>query len=76
MMRAPTRVVSCVLSATALLVAWPVPQSDAAGGEDVTIRADQFDPKELTVEVGTEVTWTNKDYGKVHSVTDDDGSFE
>ncbi len=46
------------------------------GGDDVSIVNLQFDPKELTVEVGTEVTWTNKDTGQVHSVTADDGSFD
>lgn len=48
----------------------------AAGGHDVSIQAGQFDPRELTVEVGEEVTWTNKDSGHVHSVTADDGSFD
>ena len=75
-MRAPTRVVCFVLLATASSLVVAVPRGGAAGGEDVTIRTGQFEPRELTVEVGQEVTWTNKDYGKVHSVTADDGSFD
>ena len=75
-MRAPTRVVRFVLLAVASTLVVAVPQGEAAGGEDVAIRTGQFEPKELTVEAGTEVTWTNKDPGKVHSVTADDGSFD
>jgi plastocyanin len=76
MMRASTRVLWFVLLATGLTLVLAVPQGGAAGGHDVNIVAGQFDPKELTVEVGGEVTWTNKDPGKVHSVTADDGSFD
>ncbi|HEY3240540.1 MAG TPA: hypothetical protein VGL92_13300 [Acidimicrobiia bacterium] len=76
MMRAPTRVLWFALLATAVTLVLAVPQGGAAGGHDVNIVAGQFDPKELTVEVGQEVTWTNKDPGKVHSVTADDGSFD
>ena len=75
-MRAPTRVVCLVLLATGSTLVLAVPRGGAAGSEDVTIRTGQFEPRELTVEVGQEVTWTNKDYGKVHSVTADDGSFD
>jgi plastocyanin len=53
-----------------------VPQGGAAAGDDVVITGRQFSPRETTVEVGTEVTWTNKDTGHVHSVTADDGSFD
>ncbi len=76
MMRAPTRVVCFVLLTTGLVLALAVPQGGAAGGHDVNIVSSQFDPKELTIEVGEEVTWTNKDPGRVHSVTADDGSFD
>jgi plastocyanin len=42
----------------------------------VVIQSRQFTPPELTVGVGEEVTWTNKDAPRVHSVTADDGSFD
>ncbi|MGH2651884.1 MAG: hypothetical protein ACRDHK_11825, partial [Actinomycetota bacterium] len=42
----------------------------------VVITQHQFAPRELTVEVGTAVTWTHKDGEHVHSVTADDGSFD
>jgi plastocyanin len=76
MMPAPTRVVALVLLATGFSLVLATPQGGAAGGHDVNIVARQFDPRELTVEVGQEVTWTNKDTGHVHSVTADDGSFD
>ncbi len=76
MMRAPVKVLSAVLLATGLTLVTAVPQGGAAGGHDVTIVSGQFDPKELTIEIGGEVTWTNKDPDKVHSVTADDGSFD
>src|SRR5439155_812721 len=42
----------------------------------VSIQHHQFDPRELTVNVGDEVTWTHRDGEQVHSVTADDGSFD
>jgi len=48
----------------------------AAGGRNVSIQQHQFNPRELTVNVGDEVTWTNRDGEQVHSVTADDGSFD
>ena len=48
----------------------------AGGGRSVSIQHHQFDPRELTVNVGDEVTWTNRDGEQVHSVTADDGSFD
>ena len=47
---------------------------DKAGGPKVTIKNFQFDPKELTVTVGTEVEWM--DEGGRHTVWSDDGSFK
>jgi plastocyanin len=76
MMPAPTRVVAIVLLATGFTLVLATPQGEAAGGHDINIVTHQFDPRELTVEVGEEVTWTNKDSGHVHSVTADDGSFD
>jgi plastocyanin len=49
---------------------------EAAGRRQVVIQNRQFTPPELTVGVGEEVTWTNKDSPRVHSVTADDGSFD
>ncbi len=34
-----------------------------------------FDPQEISIEVGDEVTWTNND-GTAHTVTADDDSFD
>jgi plastocyanin len=76
MMPAPTKVVAIALLVTGLTLVLAAPQGGAAGGHDVNVVARQFDPRELTVEVGEEVTWTNKDPGHVHSVTADDGSFD
>jgi plastocyanin len=53
-----------------------LPPSGEAARRNVAITARQFDPKELTVGVGDEVTWINKDRGQAHSVTADDGSFD
>lgn len=48
----------------------------AAGGEQaISIEGFAFGPADITVPVGTTVTWTNND-GPPHTVTADDGSFE
>ena len=75
-MRGVTRALWWAVLVVATATVFPTPPSGAAGGDDVEIRTGQFLPQELTVEVGTEVTWTNKDDGQVHSVTADDGSFD
>jgi plastocyanin len=65
------------LAAGALVVAAPDQEVAAAGGgRNVSIEHRQFVPKELTVSVGDEVTWTHRDGEQVHSVTADDGSFD
>jgi plastocyanin len=64
-----------VLAAGMLVVAAPG-EGGAAGGRSVSIAQHQFDPRELTVSVGDEVTWTHRDGEQVHSVTADDGSFD
>lgn len=51
-------------------------EGGAAGGRSVSIEQRQFLPRELTVGVGDEVTWTHRDGDQVHSVTADDGSFD
>ena len=60
------------------LVVLPPPGGSAAGsgGRSVSIEQRQFAPRELTVSVGDEVTWTHRDGDQVHSVTADDGSFD
>lgn len=54
------------------------PEAGVAAGSpkrSVSIEQRQFAPRELTVNLGDEVTWTNRDGEQVHSVTADDGSF-
>ncbi len=46
-----------------------------AGGETVSIANFAFDPAELTVPVGTTVTWENTDTAP-HTATAEDGSFD
>lgn len=65
------------LTAAMVVVAAPGQGSAAGGsGRSVSILHHQFDPRELTVSVGDEVTWTHRDGEQVHSVTADDGSFD
>ena len=64
------------LAAGVLVVAAPDKGVAAGGGRSVSIEHRQFVPKELTVSVGDEVTWTHRDGEQVHSVTADDGSFD
>jgi plastocyanin len=61
---------------TGLVVIVGMPPSGEAARRNVAIAAKQFEPRELTVAVGDEVTWVNKDDGQAHSVTADDGSFD
>ena len=64
------------LAAGVLVMACPDVGVAAGGGRSVSIEHRQFVPKELTVSVGDEVTWTHRDGEQVHSVTADDGSFD
>lgn len=48
---------------------------DAVAGDAVQIVDFQFEPQDLTVEVGTTVTFTNDD-GFAHTAEADDGSFD
>ena len=45
----------------------------SAAGAKITITNFKFEPKDITVKVGTIVTWENKE--GTHSVNADDGSF-
>ena len=67
---------ACGALAAGVLVASPDVGVAAGGGRSVSIEHRQFVPKELTVSVGDEVTWTHRDGEQVHSVTADDGSFD
>jgi predicted lipoprotein with Yx(FWY)xxD motif len=51
------------------------PMASPAAGSAVTIKGFAFDPPQLTVAVGTTVTWTNQD-GVAHTVTADKGEFD
>ena len=50
-------------------------QSPGAGGDEVAIEGFAFDPLDLEVPAGTEVTWTNAD-PEAHTVTANDDSFD
>jgi len=67
---------ACGALAAGMLVAAPDVGVAAGGGRSVSIEHRQFVPRELTVSVGDEVTWTHRDGEQVHSVTADDGSFD
>jgi plastocyanin len=69
---------TCGALATAAVVMAAPDDGVAAGSgkRSVSIEQRQFAPRELTVNVGDEVTWTNRDGEQVHSVTADDGSFD
>jgi LPXTG-motif cell wall-anchored protein len=47
----------------------------ATSTSSVTIRDFEFDPKDITVSVGTTVTWTNQG-PTAHTATADDGTFD
>jgi plastocyanin len=47
----------------------------AAGGDAVDIKGFAFNPGDVSVAVGTKVTWTNDDSAK-HRVKANDGSFD
>jgi len=64
------------LAAASLVLAAPGKGQAAGGGRSVSIEHREFVPRELTVSVGDEVTWTHRDGEQVHSVTADDGSFD
>ena len=51
------------------------PRGDEGAAAGVSIKDFEFQPRELTVKAGANVTWTNEG-GSSHTVTADDGSFE
>ena len=76
---APIRRTASLLSLFALAVAGCGGDDEAGGGEErgggnvVSMRDLQFQPRELTVEVGQRVTWRNDDTAP-HNVVTQDGS--
>jgi plastocyanin len=78
------RRVSYVLTITAMLVAMlagrqttqaAVPAAPPAAGAEVKIDNFSFTPATLTVAVGTEVTWTNRD-DIPHTIVSDDKTIK
>jgi plastocyanin len=67
------RAALCLIGALVLgaLAAAPVWAQNA----DVSVLDDAFRPREIQIESGTTVTWTNEG-GTPHTVTADNGSFE
>ncbi len=56
-------------------LAAPTPTTAPSSGNSVSIMNFSFNPKSLTVKVGTKVTWTNND-SVTHTVTADNGAFD
>jgi plastocyanin len=53
----------------------PLVRTETASADSIAIETFAFDPPELRVVVGTEVTWTNEDPTQ-HTVTATDGAFD
>ena len=53
----------------------PRPAKRRESTDEIDIADFKFDPEAVTVEAGTEVTWTNGDEAP-HTATADDGSFD
>lgn len=51
------------------------PSQNQSKSQTITLINTSFDPKQLSVAVGTTVVWTNKD-SMAHTVTADDKSFD
>jgi|SRR5437588_12891428 len=72
-----TAIVALVALLFGLCAARPDARRASAEGAaaSVRIRDSEFQPRQITVKMGTTVTWKNE--GKMaHTVTADDGSFE
>ena len=72
----PAPVVSAAASSPAVMAS-PAAAADCPAGAvaEATIRDFAFDPADLSVTVGTTVTWLNEG-PTAHTVTADDGSFD
>lgn len=72
---APTVAPTATPTPTPTPMPTPTPTPTAsASGNSITIASFSFSPQNLTVKVGTKVTWTNND-GVAHTVTADKGAF-
>lgn len=63
------------LTFTSLLLSWLVAAPAFAQAASVSVVDSDFEPAELEISSGTEVTWTNNG-DLAHTVTADDGSFD
>jgi plastocyanin len=63
-----------VLIASGDGTAKPAPRASNAGSYTITIKDFMFAPRNLTIPVGTKVTWTNKDE-EPHKVAEANSSF-
>jgi plastocyanin len=69
-----TAIVALVALLFAVSAARPAARS-ASDAASVSIKDSEFEPQQITVKMGTTVTWKNE--GKMaHTVNADDGSFE
>ena len=59
----------------AILTPEPGTSTTGSSGVEVAIKDFAFNPPDLSIKVGTTVTWTNND-GVGHTVTSTDGVFE
>jgi plastocyanin len=50
-------------------------QPSRAAGTTVKVDSEKFDPAEISVPVGSAVTWQNTDQNGVHTAKAEDGSF-
>ena len=50
-------------------------EPEASAGKAIAIEGFKYAPEDVTVDVGTTVTWTNEDAAP-HTATADDGSFD
>ena len=53
----------------------PAPSTAPAGNVAATVVDNRFEPKELTIAVGSTVTWTNNG-NNIHTLTSADGLFD
>ncbi len=63
-------------SVSILAGAWSPQDMDSADEFAASEDPADYSVNELTVQVGTTVTWTNNDEGQMHTVTAADGSFD
>ncbi|HEY1447899.1 MAG TPA: cupredoxin family copper-binding protein [Caulobacteraceae bacterium] len=64
----------CAVVAMAAIAPMALGQTTKPAGAAIVIKNFDFSPMTVTVPVGGQVTWTNKD-GEIHTVVGLDGSF-